>query len=105
MSVGRLCFILQICWVASGLGRRGQSTLESDKTGDAIGRLSWGSSLLGAPGVKFFMTNRRSGTKRKQAKNKATEAVWKLIPQGRRRSSNQNLFDQLCGAGGEEVVQ
>jgi hypothetical protein len=44
--------------------------------GDARGRPSWGSSLLGDPSGKFFV--------------KKLEPRW---------------WDQLCGAGGEEVVQ
>jgi hypothetical protein len=49
---------------------------QGDKKGDARGRPSWGSSLLGDPSAKFFV--------------KKLERRW---------------FDQLCGAGGEEVVQ
>jgi hypothetical protein len=41
-----------------------------------MGRPSWGSSLLGDPSVNFFV--------------KKLELRW---------------FDQLCGVGGEEVVQ
>jgi len=48
---------------------------KSDKRGDAMGRPSWGSSLLGDRSAKFFV--------------KKLELRW---------------FDQLCGAGGEEVV-
>ncbi len=49
---------------------------QGDKRGDARGRPSWGSSLLGDPSAKFFV--------------KKQERRW---------------LDQLCGAGGEEVVQ
>jgi hypothetical protein len=49
---------------------------KSDKREDAMGRPSWGSSLLGDPSVNFFV--------------KKLELRW---------------FDQLCRVGGEEVVQ
>ena len=49
---------------------------KSDPRGDAMGRPNWGSSLLGDPSAKFLV--------------KKLELRW---------------FDQLCGAGGEEVVQ
>jgi hypothetical protein len=49
---------------------------QRDKRGDARGRRSWGSSLLGDPSAKVFV--------------KKLERRW---------------LDQLCGAGGEEVVQ
>jgi hypothetical protein len=49
---------------------------QGDQRGDARGRRNWGSSLLGDPSAKFFV--------------KKLERRW---------------WDQLCGAGGEEVVQ
>ena len=49
---------------------------QRDKRGDGRGRPSWGSSLLGDPSAKFLV--------------KKLERRW---------------LDQLCGAGGKEVVQ
>ena len=54
----------------------GDNLWQHDKRGDARGRRSRGSSLLGDPSAKFFV--------------KKLERRW---------------LDQLCGAGGKEVVQ
>ena len=38
----------------AGSGENCINVLEGDKTGDAVGRPGWESSLLGDPGAKFF---------------------------------------------------
>lgn len=67
--------IPQVWHPASGFTSGDDLLLKSDKRGDAMGRTSWGSSLLGDPSAKFFV-----------------------------KKLELRLFDQLFGAGGEEVV-
>jgi hypothetical protein len=43
---------------------KSEMRLKKEKTGDALGRPSWESSLLGDPGAKFFVNN--GGTAQKE---------------------------------------
>ena len=55
--------------------------LRRDKTGDAVGRASWRSSLLGDPGAKFLCGKLGIGTKKeKRGKKERKEGLWKLTP-------------------------
>jgi hypothetical protein len=40
--------------------------MKTDKSGDAMGRLSWGSSFLGDPGTTFSGETRDPGTKQEE---------------------------------------
>jgi hypothetical protein len=75
-GAGSVLQIPQVWHQALGLTSGDDLLWKSDKRGDARGRPSWGSSLLGDPSAKFFV--------------KKLELRW---------------FDPLCGAGCEEVVQ
>ena len=53
--------------------------LRRDKSGDAVGRPSWRSSLLGDPGAKFLCGKLERGTKKeKSSKKERKEGLWKL---------------------------
>jgi hypothetical protein len=68
--------ISQVRHQALGFTTGDDPVWQGDKRGDARGRLSRGSSLLGDPSAKFFV--------------KKLERRW---------------LDQLCGAAGKELVQ
>jgi len=93
-------YVLQSRTVASGVGvpdacRSVSGRLRDPNPGHAAGRIPCRSSFLGHPGAKYFGGDRSNGQRKKKgAKKKETQSLWKLTPL---RKSSRAGFPQRLG--------